>query len=85
MRRKRWRAQSKAFSKTEPEKDELKRNHEAWKRALNTQSALAMVVIGSARCLDVALQDGRHDHRVLGVVLGCVLGRKTSWLVRNLF
>ena len=51
MRRKRWRAQSKAFSKTEPEKDELKRNHEAWKRALKTQSALAVVVIGSAVAL----------------------------------
>jgi hypothetical protein len=51
MRRKRWRAQSKAFRKTEPEKDQLKRNHEAWKLVLKTQSALAMVVIGSAVAL----------------------------------
>ena len=65
-------------SKTEQEKDQLKRNHEAWKLALITQSGLAVVVIGSAVALAWHSKMDATITGFLGVALGYVLGRKTS-------
>jgi hypothetical protein len=85
MRRKRWRAQSKAFSKTEQEKGSAEAQPRSVEAAAQNSVRLSDGRDRLSRCLGVALQDGRHDHGVLGVALGYVLGRKTSWLVRKLF
>jgi hypothetical protein len=65
-------------SKTEQQKDQLKRNHEAWKLALITQALLAVVVIGSAVALAWHSKLDATITGFLGVALGYVLGRKTS-------
>jgi hypothetical protein len=65
-------------SNTEQQKDQLKRNHEAWKLALITQTALAVVVIGSAVALAWHSKMDATITGFLGVALGYVLGRKTS-------
>jgi ferric-dicitrate binding protein FerR (iron transport regulator) len=65
-------------SNTEQQKDQLKRNHEAWKLTLITQTALAVAVIGSAVALAWHSKMDATITGFLGVALGYVLGRKTS-------
>ncbi|MGA7630229.1 MAG: hypothetical protein WCB11_05650 [Terriglobales bacterium] len=65
-------------SKTEQQKDQLKRNHEMWKLALIMQTVLAVVVIGSAVALAWHSKMDATVTGFLGVALGYVLGRKTS-------
>ena len=66
-------------SKAEQHKDELKRNHEAWRQlGIMMQTALAMVVIGSAVALAWHSKMDATITGFLGVALGYVLGQKTS-------
>jgi hypothetical protein len=75
-----WKELQKATngSKSEQTKEELKRNHEAWRLGILLQTTLAGVVIVTA---GVLAWDSRMDATIagfLGVALGYVLGRKTS-------
>jgi hypothetical protein len=65
-------------SNAEQHRDELKRNHEAWKLAIITQAILAVAVIGSAVALAWHSKMDATITGFLGVALGYVLGRKTS-------
>ncbi|MGB0012461.1 MAG: hypothetical protein WBQ03_12700 [Candidatus Sulfotelmatobacter sp.] len=65
-------------SKTEQEKDQIKRNHEAWRLGILMQTALATVVIVSAVALAWHSKMDATITGFLGVALGYVLGRKTS-------
>jgi len=65
-------------SKAEQHKDELKRNHEAWRLGILMQTALATVVIVSGVTLAWHSKMDATTAGFLGVALGFALGRKTS-------
>jgi len=65
-------------SKSEEHKDQLKRNHEAWRLGMVLQTILAGVVIVSAVALAWHSKMDATIAGFLGVALGYVLGRKTS-------
>jgi hypothetical protein len=65
-------------SKSEETKEQLKRNHEAWRLGILMQTALATVVIVSGVTLAWHSKMDATIAGFLGVALGYVLGRKTS-------
>jgi len=65
-------------SKSDQTKEELRRNHEAWRLGIVMQTALAGVVIVTAGVLAWHSKMDATIAGFLGVALGYVLGRKTS-------
>jgi len=73
-----WKELQKATigSKSEQTKEELKRNHEAWRLGILLQTILAVVVIVTAGALAWHSKMDATLAGFLGVALGYVLGRK---------
>jgi|SRR5579871_727602 len=65
-------------SKSEETKEQLRRNHEAWRLGITMQTGLGAVVIITAGVLAWHSKMDATIAGFLGVALGYVLGRKTG-------
>jgi len=65
-------------SKSEETKEQLRRNHEAWRLGITLQTGLGAVVIITAGVLAWHSKMDATIAGFLGVALGYVLGRKTG-------